>query len=283
MCGIIGVIAKGKSGLFQTQINAFNQLLFLDQVRGTDGTGIFYNKKEGKIYSLKGPETASLFGERRGYEKAMKDCLSESTFIIGHNRAATKGKRVWKDTHPFTEKHITLVHNGTLLSQKELNDKVSVDSHAICMHLAENGYKETLETIDGAFALAWADSTARTLNFVRNIQRPLHLIEYATCWIVSSELGLGKWVGERNGLVHVKDISIDTETLYSFNLDNTDTYTETKVEYLKPFAYTQGTFYSHDTTWRNPYPVRKDEFGYLCPSCELDSAQYGTVGQRAWC
>lgn len=237
MCGIVGVIAKGKSGLFTTQIEAFSQLLFLDQVRGTDGTGIIYNKKEGKVHSLKGPETASIFLERRGYEKAMKDCLLESSFIIGHNRAATKGKLVWKDTHPFNEQHITLVHNGTLLSQKELNDKVSVDSHAICMHLAEKGYKETLETIDGAFALVWADSKENTLNLVRNSQRPLNLIEYTTCWLISSELGLGKWVGERNNLVHIKDIPINTGTLYSFDLEDTSEFTETAVEYKKPLPY----------------------------------------------
>lgn len=45
MCGIVGVIGKAKMGLSQVDQKVFEQMLLVDQIRGQDGTGIFYNNK----------------------------------------------------------------------------------------------------------------------------------------------------------------------------------------------------------------------------------------------
>jgi len=236
MCGIVGVISKSKAGLFKGHADLFKQMLFVDQLRGTDGTGIIYDD-DGKVITRKSPESAGSFLSKEWVKNSIDDSVKTGSFLIGHNRAATKGSLTWQNTHPFTEGHITLVHNGTLFSHKELDDKKEVDSHAICSHMAINGAEETLKNIDGAFALVWINELERTINLARNLERPLHLIECQTCWIISSELGLGMWMADRHNLKVLTAFQLKTETLYTLSLDDLYDLKEKKVDYYKWITY----------------------------------------------
>lgn len=231
MCGIVGVVAKNKGGLFKGQVTMFAQMLFADQLRGTDGTGLFFDTKKGvKVSKL--ASDASTFINTKGFDTAADLAVKEGHFIIGHNRAATKGSLVWKNTHPFSEGGITLVHNGTLFQHRTLDDSVDVDSHAICKHMATNGHIETLKKVDGAFALVWHDKNLETLNLARNNQRPLNIVETLTSWIICSESGLGVWIAERNNQKVESVISLETGHVYTFNLEDLSKFTKTKVEYF---------------------------------------------------
>lgn len=244
MCGIVGVIAKSPSGLFKGQVDLFQQIFLVDQIRGTDGAGIIMDTKEG-MQIHKAPYGAGPFMNTDEFKAAMELAVKESHFIIGHNRAATKGEHTWQNTHPFVEKNIYLVHNGTLWDHKNLDKEVVVDSHAICRHMAQNGAKETLKEIDGAFALVWVDEDEYTINLARNKERPLHLIETTGFWIISSELGLGLWMAERHKLIVVDSFPLETETLYTFDLDKPYKYSTEKVQYMPPYAkgvYTFGSW-----------------------------------------
>ena len=242
MCGIVGVVAKAKIGMFKVEVDLFKQLLLVDQVRGTDGTGVIFDIDKGIKY-LKAPFGAGGFLSQDNFKHAMDEVAKKGHFIIGHNRAATKGEKVWANTHPFNEGAITLVHNGTLWSHKNLDDKVAVDSHAICSHMAINGAEATLKEIDGAFALVWVDELNNTINMARNYERPLHLVETEKVWIISSELGLGLWMADRHNQKVVNSFQLETETLYTFDIDDMATYTTKKVEYMQEKVYNVAGFF----------------------------------------
>ena len=238
MCGLVAVIQKHNRAFLQKDIEIFTQILFADEVRGSDGTGIFYNSKKGAAHTrtLKHAVPASTFIRSPLYEESCKILYNESNFVVGHNRSATKGKINNECTHPFREDHITLVHNGTIFNQKAFSDKVDVDSHAICYGIAKEGYKEVLKKIDGAFALIWFDAKERSLFVCRNIERPLFLIETSSMFVLVSEENMGKWIIERNKNQIIKSEAIKVGTVYKFNLPMMREYTEEKVDLFVPYT-----------------------------------------------
>ena len=251
MCGIVGVIAKYKAGLFQKHIDLFEQILLVDQIRGTDGTGIIYDTKGGIDYA-KAPYGAGAFIHQPVFKNSMETALREGHFLVGHNRAATKGNHTWGNTHPFSEGNITLVHNGTLYDHENLAKETAVDSHAICKHMAINGAEETLKVIDGAFALVWVDTDTQTLNLARNHLRPLHLVETDTCWVISSELGLGLWMADRHSQKVLSSFQLEVKKIYTFDINNMKEYTTKDVEYLIPkpvVVYPYITKYAGEDWW----------------------------------
>jgi len=259
MCGIVGLISFSKNGMLNSEVSAFTQLLYADEVRGSDGTGIFFNSKKnrGNIKILKGAIPSSVFIKTQKYKEATNTLFNEANFAIGHNRAATKGKINDECTHPFREKHITLIHNGTLTSQKELSEDAEVDSHAICQSIANIGAKATLEKLNGAFALVWFDGDTKTLHICKNAQRPLFLIKTTTCYVICSELELGLWICKRNTMeVETQEI-IKSQQLYSFHIKSMEEFTEKPVEFLK-YSYPANDAWKPKGT----YLIGKTDFAF---------------------
>lgn len=254
MCGIVGVIGKAKMGLTQLDQKVFEQMLLVDQIRGQDGTGIFYNNKRGNsgISTLKGAVDSTKFTASKDFSKAMDDAYKNANFIIGHNRASTRGGNTNKNTHPFREKHITLIHNGTLNTQKELHATVEVDSHAICHSIAEEGAIETLKKINGAFALVWFDSKQGRLFFCRNWQRPLHVVETANSFYIASEPEMVEWLLKRNnGPKIIQQYEVKPLELHSVGVHDTSNIKKETVEYKKftsSYSGSQSSFYPTDHT-----------------------------------
>ena len=257
MCGIVAVINKGRAGLYRDNVDLFTQLLFVGQLRGSDGTGVFYSsyKETPTIEIVKTSEPAADFLGTPEYSKMAMDAVQHSSFIVGHNRSATKGKLNLECTHPFKEKHITLVHNGTLYTQEELKANIEVDSHAICHSIADIGVKETVKKINGAFALVWFDEEAKTLNLCRNFQRPLYLIETASLFVIVSELEMGEWILKRNDLPIIKSFLLIPEKLYSFSLDNFSKYNVEELPYKKAFTVPVVTPVRHTSKNKNKHTM----------------------------
>lgn len=170
MCGLVGV--AGKVGISEEK--AFNRLLQIDTIRGPHSTGVLsvqtgkhaeptYIKKLGTPWEL--------------YQyKAWDDLFrKDHAVLMGHNRWATKGAINAINAHPFEHGSVIGAHNGTLRKQYLLDDsrEFEVDSDNIYHHLNKNGVDDTVEKLDGAFALSWWDKDKDTLNFVRNNERPL--------------------------------------------------------------------------------------------------------------
>lgn len=215
MCGI--VLAGTKTTLTANEVGVFQKLLFCDTFRGEHSTGVYSVFKDGKEMDLIWAKEAvpgdqfsrsPLFkevSEREEYTvtstgKTYTKSIVRPSIMVGHNRYATQGAINAKNAHPFTHGHITLVHNGTLIDQGLLPDSkdFEVDSENICHSIAKIGIDETVQKLDGAFTLVWFDDNEKTLNILRNEERPFHLAETNTGeWYGASEEEMLMWILNR--------------------------------------------------------------------------------------
>jgi len=212
MCGIVALIPK--TYLSQQEVNYFKQALYVDALRGFDGTGIFRidHKDQAEVYKIAAP--AGVLLKKLNDDK--KTLYGKA--LVGHNRSSTRGANTINNTHPFQEKNITLIHNGTLYSHKHLKD-VDVDSHAICHTLTDHTPQETVNKIDGAYALIWYDENTKNLNLLRNNERPLWMFTTKDFWFICSEKEMGDWILTRNDIDILKSETVKEDTLYSMSMD----------------------------------------------------------------
>jgi predicted glutamine amidotransferase len=170
MCGLVGV-----AGNITRDVKAvFTLMLELDTVRGAHSTGIASVTKGDQVAVMKELGTPWDLRMYKQYDGFMAGLMHE--VLIGHNRYATKGKINRISAHPFEKDHIVGAHNGTLRNQHLLDDThlFDVDSENIFHHMAINGVEDTIDNLDGSFALTWYNTEDKTLNLIRNDERPLY-------------------------------------------------------------------------------------------------------------
>lgn len=197
MCGLVSIVTKLQNGFSKDQVDAFNDLLFLDSLRGMDSTGAILIENNGHMQWNKEAIASPLFCRKKEHQDMLTQAFHTGRALVGHNRAATRGVVNDANAHPFTvDDRITLVHNGTLYGDHRKLADVDVDSHAIAHVIHEKGddVEAALQELSGAFALIWHDYKANTLNFVRNAARPLHWVETDSCWIWASEANMIEWI-----------------------------------------------------------------------------------------
>lgn len=223
MCGIVGIASLKQ--LTNRCNTFFQEALYADTLRGEDSTGIcLVDKDNGKLDIFKRAMPAYDFLAMKQADRLLVSLLS-TKIAIGHNRWATKGVISNRTAHPFCEDNITLVHNGTLKTMYQLDDagKYAVDSELICHNIAKNGVKDTIEKLNGAYALVWYNSEDDTLNFVRNNERPLSIgycaKEDLLLW--ASEAAMLRWVAGRNGILldNVDQLPVMSHYIFDMSLD----------------------------------------------------------------
>lgn len=176
MCGLFGVVnALEISGPSAKSRELFlNAATYLSALRGTDGTGFCLAGPKGtQVY--KDPIATWNFIQTYQYQSVIK-ALSDSNVIIGHARSKTIGAASHTNTHPFEANHITLAHNGTLNNMYQLPNYVqgTTDSEVIAINMSRIGEKETLELLEGSYALTWYNKEKGTFNIARNDHRTLY-------------------------------------------------------------------------------------------------------------
>jgi predicted glutamine amidotransferase len=171
MCGLVG--AAGKLGSNEERM--FKRLLEFDTVRGPHSTGVLFVSSAGATEVIKRVGTPWDFYQFKAVDEKFR--LFHSV-LMGHNRWATQGKINNTNAHPFEIDTIIGAHNGTLTTRYQLDDhaKFDVDSENIFHHMENHGIQETTPKLNGAFALTWWDKKDRSLNFIRNDQRPLFYV-----------------------------------------------------------------------------------------------------------
>ncbi|QIQ64374.1 hypothetical protein Epa1_p45 [Pseudomonas phage Epa1] len=187
MCGLVGFCSTTNAS--DNEIALLKNLLAADIVRGAHATGLAKVdpiKNEVSIHKM--AVDAYDFLAHADTKKFLTE--NRARIYIGHNRYATMGdKGDHENAHPFQVDHITMVHNGTVdawgIDLLEGSDTLKVDSHMVAATIAKHGIRSTLEErFSGAAALVWWDAKERSLNFVRNSERPLFFAVTTTGTIV---------------------------------------------------------------------------------------------------
>jgi hypothetical protein len=234
MCGLVAILTKLNNGFTENDKENFSDMLYADAVRGMDSTGAFLVTNLGNVVWGKARYNPVHLLITKEWDNMLDKAFKEGQFLVGHNRKATVGRVTDNTAHPFIEDNIILVHNGTLTNHKDIGN-TEVDSHAICKSIAKKGHIETIKTLQGAFALIWYDINQKSLFVCRNDKRPLSLVETRNSYYLSSEVGLSKWIIERNNYSPkiTKETEIKPGYLYEFSTDDPEKYTETEIELYK--------------------------------------------------
>lgn len=260
MCGI--VLAGGN--LSSTDLEIFNQLLYCDVFRGQHSTGVFAKRKGEKEvtwYKEALPSYAYLLEDEykelsRG--KGAKYATAPS-WMVGHNRHATRGAVNSRNAHPFHHGKITLVHNGTLTNQSLLPDSKNfeVDSENICWSIDKIGAEATIQKLDGAFTLIWHDANDDTLHIIRNDERPFHLARVGQDWFGASEEDMLMWILKRskshkNRIQEHFECKVGVEYIFDVS-KGTMVLSEEKEHKLPVFTMASrwGNYYG--TSWQDGY------------------------------
>ena len=226
-------------------------MLIADMFRGMDSTGVFGVNKHGNLDMLKDASASPFFlSKKDSGTQFFNNIISDYHIMVGHNRKATMGVIEAGNAHPFIVGDICLVHNGTLINHKKLADTV-VDSQAICTHINEHGYKETLKNIEGAYALIWYNANNKTVYFCRNAERPLYLVETQDRIYLASEGKMLDWLLDRNNILKYTVQNVPTDKVFKFSMDTRKLECESKPKKAAPPAQQQYQNKWNQAGWPN--------------------------------
>lgn len=212
MCGIVAVLNNYTNGFQIQDIEIFREMLYCDALRGEDATGIIGITNNGNVAFAKAAVLPEVFFQMKEVVDIFDDMWQSGSALIGHNRKATIGdKGDANNAHPFVERDVVLIHNGSIPSfgelmnyQKRQETGINVDSHVVAYLMAhEPDYQQVVRdvnTINGAYVFVWYNATEKKLRIVKNDQRPLGFIYNRKTGVlyIASELDMLRWIVGRN-------------------------------------------------------------------------------------
>lgn len=228
MCGIVGIIKKRQRAIDNNDISLFKDMLICDSVRGDDSVGAFTVDDDFNAHFVKTAGTPFNLIRSNEFTEFSRKAFQDGQLLIGHNRKATEGTVIADNAHPFQSGPIILVHNGHISNFRTLvpikirdKYKIDVDSHGIAYLLSTNDPEKIIPKMHGVYTIVWYNALTKSLNIVRNEQRPLYMTESEDAFYLASEGGLLRWLLARHGvkLVNNAVVSLLPEKINSVNLD----------------------------------------------------------------
>ena len=236
MCGIVAIIGAYQNGFTQDEQNIFRDMLFVDTLRGWDSTGVFMVTNKGNVHVRKAAVHGPDFIQTDGFKKLKAQSWAEGLFMVGHNRAATRGSVTDQNAHPFVvDNKIVLVQNGTYFGDHKHHKDTEVDSEAVAHVISENAdVEQALQKINAAYTLMWYNVETKTLHAIRNTHRPLYKARTADDAILfASEESTIWWACARNN-VKLKGTPkmLEPGELHTFRMEGKEYVPEvTKIEH----------------------------------------------------
>lgn len=175
MCGLVAFFSGHTNGLGYDEAKAFSDMLFVDTLRGWDSTGAFSVSNRGNVHMLKAALTGPDFICTQDYKDMQTEAVRDGIFLVGHNRAATRGTINDVNAHPFViNDNIILVQNGTWNGDHTHIKNTEVDTETVA-HIIhdEVDIEKALQKINAAYALIWYNVKEKAMYAIRNSQRPL--------------------------------------------------------------------------------------------------------------
>lgn len=197
MCGLFGSYCANT--LSKSELERVTELGMVSSLRGIDSTGLaIIKKRKHKLESetLKALDNPVSVLSSTKAQNFLKD--NHPLLVLGHARAATVGEIDEYNAHPIKEGKIIGCHNGTMWAFAPDKDKKGSDSRNLFRKISEDGLAEALgSTKSGAYALSFINTENRTLNFIRNAERPLY-------FMFSRDKLTLYWASERRTLIHLQ-------------------------------------------------------------------------------
>jgi len=203
MCGIITIFKNNQQAISKPLESLLYDMLWIDSVRGNHSTGLIYETEDGPEFfkkAIPGWDFVQLEVVRAIIAQQHK-----SRFIIGHNRAATRGDVKTSNAHPFQNGPVLGVHNGTVQAYAGLSPNAfthPVDSAHIYAAIAEDGPGIVIPKIQGSFNLIWHNDETGTVHMSKNDTRPYCFAKLrdSDVLIGASEKPMLKWLVARHNL-----------------------------------------------------------------------------------
>lgn len=226
MCGLVGLIHNTNNGFNSKDLDVFEQMLYVDALRGDDATGVAcVNTDEGAVVFKQASDPVWFLYDKE-YNAERNKFLSKGKALLGHNRKATIGAKNDNNAHPFTyDDRYVFFHNGTLNNHRALAN-TEVDSEALGLKLTEcqgdvEKIGELLGRITGAYACVWYDADKHTVYMLRNHERPLNIVLFENGSIAyASESWIAIGPAIRNYYKVKETYSLDPGHLYSIKLNS---------------------------------------------------------------
>jgi asparagine synthetase B (glutamine-hydrolysing) len=248
MCGLVGLIHNTNAGFNQKGLQAFEEMLYVDALRGEDATGVACVTTNQGATVFKEASHSAYFTYDKDYDKARNSFLSKGKALLGHNRKATIGGKKDEHAHPFVfDDRYVFFHNGTLHNHRKLAN-TEVDSEALGLHLTKcegdvDKIADLMEQVTGAYACVWYDADKHKVYFMRNHERPLNIIQMEGGSIAyASEPWIAIGPCSRNYMKVKEVITLHPGNLYSIDLKEMQPKLTTEVIPKKaPLPVTQST------------------------------------------
>ena len=239
MCGIVSYFSNEKTNTRRVT-DLMHDLLWIDSIRGDHSTGLIYETPDGVDFykkAIPGWDFVQL-----DYVQEILNKVHTTPYLIGHNRAATRGDIRASNAHPFQFDHITGVHNGTLshgyAGLTPVGSNHPVDSQHLYHAMSIDGWADLIPRLDGSFNLLWHDASDDTIHMCRNKTRPYTFakIKGKETLIGASEKPMLKWLINKHGfdIEYCWTPEVDTEYTWQVGGDMVKPHITKHKGYVKP-------------------------------------------------